>query len=93
MKKYEQLGREIGSLVEEKQEAYGDSFNKSGEILKILFPDGVKPEQYTDLLAITRILDKLFRISSKKEAFGESPYRDLAGYALLGIEFSEKSKL
>lgn len=85
MKDYVAIARDIGSLVKEKQEAYGDSFSKSEEIIKVLYPDGVKPENYRDLLTITRIIDKLFRIATRKNAFGESPYRDIAGYALLGI--------
>ena len=36
------------------------------------------------MLTITRIIDKLFRIANRKDAFGESPYRDLTGYGLLG---------
>ena len=31
------------------------------------------------------MIDKLFRIATRKDAFGESPYRDIAGYALLGL--------
>jgi hypothetical protein len=82
---FKDIGSEIGSLVDEKNVAYGSSFSRSEEILRVLFPNGVKPEQYTDLLAITRVLDKLFRIANKKNAFGESPWRDIAGYAILGI--------
>lgn len=85
MREYIKIATEIGSLVSEKQEAYGDSFSKSEEIIKILYPHGVRPENYRDLLTITRIIDKLFRIATKKDAFGESPYRDIAGYALLGL--------
>jgi hypothetical protein len=85
MRDYVKTATEIGKLVTVKQEAYGDSFSKSEEIIKILFPNGVKPENYRDLLTITRIIDKLFRIATRKNAFGESPYRDIAGYALLGI--------
>jgi hypothetical protein len=87
---FKDIGSEIGSLVDEKNTAYGSSFSRSEEILKVLFPDGVKPEQYTDLLAITRVLDKLFRIANKKDAFGESPWRDIAGYAILGIANDSK---
>ncbi len=83
--KYQKLGSEIGKLVDEKQIAYGDSFNKSKNVLVQLYPDGVKVEQYTDMLCLVRIIDKLFRIANKKGAFGESPYQDLAGYSLLGI--------
>jgi hypothetical protein len=94
MKDYVGIAKDIGFLVEQKQEAYGDSFSKSEEIIKVLYPNGVKPENYRDLLTITRIIDKLFRIATRKDAFGESPYRDIAGYALLGIasDLEEKKK-
>jgi len=36
------------------------------------------------MLTITRIIDKLFRIANRKDAFNESPYWDLTGYGLLG---------
>src|SRR5690606_25963644 len=45
---YEELGKEIGSLVDRKQKQYGDSYGKSGEILRVLYPNGVKPEEYGD---------------------------------------------
>ena len=78
------LAKQIAKTVIEKQAAYGDSFGKSGDVMRILYPDGIRPEQMGDALAVVRILDKLFRIASKKDAFGESPYLDLAGYGLLG---------
>ena len=71
-------------MVDEKNQAYGNSFNKAGDILKIFYPDGIKPEQYSDMLAIVRIIDKQFRIATRKDAFGESPYKDITGYGLLG---------
>jgi len=80
---YPELGREIGELVEKKQIAYGDSFGRSGAVLRVLYPDGVKPEQYDDMLAITRIVDKLFRVANQRGAFGESPGNDIVGYGLL----------
>lgn len=87
---FREIGERIGVLVEEKNKAYGDSFAKSGEILKILFPDGIPVEKYDDMLAITRILDKLFRIATQKEAFKESPYEDIVGYGILGVAKSKK---
>ena len=81
---YALMGQKIGELVEEKQAAYGDSFGKAGNILRELYPDGIRPEQYDDALCIVRIVDKLFRIATDKDAFGESPYRDIAGYGILG---------
>ena len=89
---FKELGKEIGKLVAEKQLAYGDSFGKSEQILKVLFPDGVKPDQYTDILTVARIVDKLFRIAIDKDALGESPYQDIAGYGLLGTMKDRKDK-
>jgi hypothetical protein len=80
---YEQHAREIGKLVDEKQRCYGDSFHKAGQVLRTLYPDGIRIDQYDDLLTITRIIDKLFRVATDKDALGESPFRDIAGYAIL----------
>jgi hypothetical protein len=81
--KYEQIGKEIGKLVDEKNKAYGDSFHKCGGFLKLLYPDGVSPDQYEDMLALVRIFDKQMRIATQKEAFGENPFKDIGGYAIL----------
>lgn len=80
---YEEIGAAIGRLVEKKQKAYGRSFERTGEILRIIYPYGIKPAQYDDLLAMTRILDKFFRIATDKTALGEDPWQDVAGYGLL----------
>lgn len=86
MNKYEDLGKQIGVLVDQKNKAYGNSFGEVGDFLKILYPNGIPPESYTDALCIVRIFDKLKRIATKKDAFGESPYQDIVGYALLGTQ-------
>lgn len=82
--KYQELGAKIGQLCAEKQAAYGDSYTRSGDVLKILYPNGVQPDQYVELLAIARVLDKLFRIVTDPNYGDESPWKDIAGYALLG---------
>jgi len=79
------IGWNVGQLVFGKQKAYGDSFGRSGECLRQMYPDGIKPEQYDDLLTIARILDKLFRIANDPKAFEENPYQDIVGYGLLGM--------
>lgn len=84
-KPYLEEGTSIGSLVEAKQTAYGDSFGKAGSIMRILYPDGIPVEKYDDALAVVRVIDKLFRIATMKEAFGENPWRDIAGYAILSV--------
>lgn len=89
---YANLGDAIGSLVEEKQRAYGDSFGRSGQILRILYPTGIPLDKLDDALAITRVLDKLFRIATDRDALGESPWRDIVGYALLATKRVEDAK-
>lgn len=91
MKNYEEIGTQIGKLVQEKNEAYGDSFGQACKILDVLYPTGIKPNQYRDALAITRVIDKLFRLANKKDAFGESPWRDICGYAILGVANDENN--
>lgn len=82
---YEQIAEQIGSLVAQKNTAYGSSFAEAHRILQVLYPNGIAAEQYTDALAIVRVIDKLFRIANNKKAFGESPWQDIAGYAILGV--------
>ena len=90
--KYRQTAAEIGALVDEKQAAYGDSFGKAGDFLRLLYPDGIKPEQYDDLLTVVRVFDKLMRVATDKDALGENPYSDIVGYGLLGYCMSEERK-
>lgn len=89
----QKLAAEIGALTAEKNQAYGNSFAESAKFLAIIYPDGIKPEQYKDVLLLVRMFDKMMRIANKKDAFGESPYRDIAGYGLLGVwEEAQQSK-
>lgn len=85
-------GHSVGQLVSQKQAAYGDSFGKSQAILKTLWPDGIRPDQYHQVLTLVRIIDKMFRIANQPDAFGESPYQDIAGYALLGMHSKDGDK-
>lgn len=78
------VGLELADLVAEKNRAYGSSFEKSGAFLRLLYPDGLRPDQLDDALLLVRIFDKQMRVATRKDAFGESPFRDIAGYGLLG---------
>ena len=81
---------EIGELVERKQKEYGDSWGKAGRILEILYPDGVRPDQYHTFLGITRVIDKLCRLANGNQG-EENAWEDLAGYGLLGAVGGEKN--
>lgn len=92
MNKFAKKAEELGALIAEKNEAYGNSFAESEKVLRILYPDGVSPDQYTDMLVMARVLDKLFRVATLKEAFGESPWQDIAGYGILMTVHDEEQR-
>lgn len=83
--RFEEIGTEIGRLVHHKNIAYGDSFAKCGAFLTLLYPHGIQPEQYQDALCVTRVFDKLMRVATARDALGESPWRDIAGYSILAL--------
>lgn len=85
---FQALATDLGNLVSEKNKAYGDSFAKSGDFLRLLYPAGIDPKQFEDMLGLVRIFDKQMRIATQHSAFGESPWRDIAGYGLLGLKHS-----
>lgn len=77
-------GHQLADLVAEKNLAYGSSFEKTEAFLRLLYPEGIRPDQYADLGLQFRVFDKQMRIATKKDAFGESPWADVSGYGLLG---------
>ena len=85
-----QIGLEgtIHTIV--KNEKYGDAVRKTIDILYALYPDGIQPYQYADLLLLVRVLDKLVRIASytpeRRGKDDESPWADIRGYGILGEE-------
>lgn len=83
---FETIGKRIGALVDDKNKAYGDSFGQSHRVLEVLYPHGILPHQYKDLLYVVRVLDKLFRIATAPGAFKENPKEDIAGYSILGCK-------
>lgn len=74
----------------EKNRKYGDAVRKTTDILRALYPEGIRPDQYADLLLLVRVLDKLVRIATytpeRREVDDESPWADVRGYGILGEE-------
>jgi len=87
-----EIGTEIGALVQEKNAAYGSSFAKCGDFMRLLYPNGIEASQMEDALLLVRIFDKLQRIATDRDALGESPYRDIAGYGILGASLHEQRR-
>lgn len=84
--KIKKIAADISQLVEEKQDAYGNAFERTAEILSILYPNGIGVEQLQDAALLVRVLDKICRIAHDNETMGESPWRDICGYSLLALQ-------
>jgi hypothetical protein len=81
--KFETVGTSIGSLVDEKNTAYGNAVNKLSDLLTSFYPDGIKPVHYKSLGVIVRILDKLRRIANNPSGDNKDNWNDIAGYSIL----------
>ena len=90
MSNFASIADAVAKLVTEKNIAYGNSFAETYDFLILLYPTGIQPEQYDDMLTIVRVWDKLKRIATHKDALGENPWRDVMGYALLAVANEEE---
>lgn len=98
--KFTQIGLEIGKFTDMKNKQYGSSVDATNEMMKVLM------ERYTydddnylmpksllqHILLQVRIMDKQNRIFNNPSGEGdsESPYKDLCGYSLIGIDMVAK---
>lgn len=87
MSVYQEIAEDIAKMLADKNESYGSSYVKVGDLMRILFPRGIPTDRLQEALVITRVLDKLGRLANSPDAFGESPWRDIAGYAILQLAF------
>lgn len=90
MGRFSKIAEEIGDVVELKNRAYGNAINDTEGFLKLLYPNGITEDKYHSVGLLIRMWDKMKRIASDAEAFGESPFMDIAGYAILGEEASRR---
>ena len=93
--RYEKMGLELGKLVDQKQLAYGDAMTVCQKVIEVhleRYYDSsggfyrISPALLEHIIRQVRIIDKQCRIFSNPEGdlMGESPYKDIAGYGLLG---------
>ena len=92
---YQAIGNEIGLLLNQKQQAYGNAFGEMQKIISVLYPQGVAPYQYKNLLTLVRILDKVFRIANSPDGetdpMNEEPWKDIAGYSILALNNAKQT--
>ena len=89
---FQQVGGSVADLLTQKRISYGDSYSLSTHILALLYPHGITTLDYGNLLAILRIVEKLFRAAKSSDPDGESPFFDIAGYAMLVLATEERDK-
>jgi hypothetical protein len=97
--KFTELAYGIGEFTDMKNQQYGSSVDATFGMMKVLMErykndDNTYtiPESLLEhILLQVRIMDKLNRIFNNPSGEGdsESPYRDLAGYSLIGIDMVE----
>lgn len=83
-----ELAQEIAATVDKKGAAYGNAIDFVEKTLTELYPNGIPVTAYSHALITIRVLDKLKRLSTDPNAFGENPWEDIVGYALRGAEKS-----
>lgn len=87
---FETLAADIGRMTDAKSEQYGDSAQRAEQIMRILYPNGIPLHAYRHQLLMVRTVDKLCRLANQgpdgEDKGGESPWRDIAGYALIGLK-------
>lgn len=84
----------LAALLRGKEIAYGtDNPRRVGHIMSVLYPEGITASQMADAALVVRVIDKLARIAGRppgqKDPGGESPWKDIAGYAVRGWEIDE----
>lgn len=98
--KFTTIGLQIGKFTDEKNKQYGSSVDATYEMIKVLM-ERYKNEDNTytipesllqHILLQVRMMDKQNRIFNNPSGEGdsESPYNDLAGYSLIGIDMVSK---
>lgn len=98
-KSFRQIATEIGQFTDMKNEAYGSSVDATYEVMKVFLKKYKNDDNtYTipesllkHILLQVRMIDKQNRVfnSPDGDKLNESPYRDLAGYSLIGIRMME----
>lgn len=99
VKTFQEIANEIGKFTDMKNEAYGSSVDATYEVLKIFLKKYKNNDNtYTipesllkHIFLQARMIDKQNRIFNNPDGdkMEESPYRDLAGYNLIGVRMTE----
>jgi hypothetical protein len=100
--KFAKLAIEIGQFTDVKNKQYGSSVDATYEMTKALMERYTYDDDYylmpksllKHLLLNVRIMDKQNRIFNNPTGKGdsESPYKDITGYGIIGVDMVENAK-
>lgn len=100
--KFEKIATELGKFTDIKNKQYGSSVDATYGMLEVLMKRYENEDDtYTipksllqHILLQSRMMDKQNRIFNNPSGEGdsESPYRDLTGYSLIGVDMVESQK-
>lgn len=100
--KFEAIATSLGRFTDEKNRQYGSSVDATLEMMKALMERYTYDEEnylmpknlLQHILLQVRMMDKQNRIFNNPSGKGdsESPYKDLTGYSLIGVEMVERNK-
>ncbi|MGG2091342.1 hypothetical protein AB1283_01070 [Bacillus sp. S13(2024)] len=100
--KFQEIANNIGSFTDDKNKQYGSSVDATYDIMKALMERySNEDDTYTipksllpHLLLQVRMMDKINRVFNNPSGKGdsESPYKDLTGYSLIGVDMVERLK-
>ncbi|MEM0201431.1 MAG: hypothetical protein QXD23_03425 [Candidatus Micrarchaeaceae archaeon] len=92
MMSYKEITDNIAQLLDQKEQYYGPTYKEIGDVYAQLFKS-VKSIDAHDLLAVVRMLDKIFRIVHSTDGSTKlDAWNDIAGYAILQIELLNRNQ-
>ena len=80
---YEEIGGFVGLMTDRKNAALHNVLNRSGEMIRILYPHGIRTDQYGDFLILNRIIDNMCQIPSGGPALAQEAWLEIACFALM----------
>lgn len=100
MGKFAEIALEIGNFTDKKNKQYGSSVDATSKMIKVLLErytygenKYLIPQSLIDHLLLTvRVMDKQNRIFNNPSGEGdsESPWTDITGYGLIGVDMVSK---
>jgi len=76
---------EAGRDIADKASDFADSFTTAPQALRLLYPDGVKPDQLEDTATLIRIWDSMSKIAHCDDQKRDETYKEIFSFAVLRV--------